>query len=61
MPVGKPPCPPKRKSKGKRLVCGNGLVLVRDYSRNKGGLFSSRMEWNIVTAHYPLRFICIYV
>lgn len=43
------------------VQCGNGLVLMRDYSRNKGGLFSSRMKWNTVTAHYPLRFICMYI
>ncbi len=27
------------------VECGNGLLLLRDYSRNKGGLFSSRMAF----------------
>lgn len=42
------------------VECGNGLVLVRDYSRNKGGLFSSRMEPETVRKYYPLHFFVIY-
>lgn len=40
--------------------CSNGLLLVADYSRNKGGLFSSRMGWENVQEHYPLHFIFAY-
>lgn len=43
------------------VECGNGLVLVRDYSRNKGGLFSSRMAWDTVKAHYPRYFVCLFM
>ena len=42
------------------VECGNGLMLVADYSRNKGGLFSSRMSWENVLVHYPLHFIFVY-
>ena len=42
------------------VECGNGLLLVADYSRNKGGLFSSRMSWDTVMAHYPLHFRIMY-
>ena len=38
----------------------NGLLLVADYSRNKGGLFSSRITPEIVWQHYPLRFHIAY-
>lgn len=43
------------------VECGNGLVLVRDYSRNKGGLMSSRMGWETVREHYPLHFVIRYL
>ena len=39
------------------VECGNGLMLVADYSRNKGGLFSSRMSQECLWSHYPLHFI----
>lgn len=42
------------------VVCGNGLLLLEDYSRNKGGLFSSRMSWDTVMEHYPLHFRIMY-
>lgn len=42
------------------VECSNGLLLVADYSRNKGGLFSSRMSWDTVMAHYPLHFRFMY-
>ena len=42
------------------VECSNGLLLVADYSRNKGGLFSSRMSWDTVMAHYPLHFRIMY-
>lgn len=42
------------------VECGNGLLLVADYSRNKGGLFSSRITPEIVWQHYPLRFRIAY-
>ena len=42
------------------VECGNGLVLVADYSRNKGGLFSSRITPEIVWQHYPLHFRIAY-
>lgn len=43
------------------VECGSGLVLVRDYSRNKGGLMSSRMGWETVREHYPPHFIIRYL
>ena len=42
------------------VECGNGLLLVADYSRNKGGLFSSRITPEKVWQHYPLRFRIAY-
>ncbi len=42
------------------VECGNGFMLIADYSRNKGGLFSSRMSWENVLEHYPLHFIFVY-
>jgi hypothetical protein len=45
---------------GDVVVCGNGLLLVADYNRNKGGLFSSRITPEIVWQHYPLRFRIAY-
>jgi hypothetical protein len=42
------------------VACGNGLVLVADYSRNKGGLCSSRITPEIVWLHYPLHFCIAY-
>ena len=42
------------------VECGNGLLLVADYSRNKGGLFSSRITPEIVWQHYPLHFRIAY-
>lgn len=42
------------------VECGNGVMLLTDYSRNKGGLFSSRMSWENVLVHYPLHFIFVY-
>ena len=42
------------------VECSNGFLLVADYSRNKGGLFSSRMSWDTVMAHYPLHFRFMY-
>ncbi len=42
------------------VECSNRLLLVADYSRNKGGLFSSRMEWDTVMEHYPLHFRILY-
>ncbi len=42
------------------VECGNGLILVADYSLNKGGLFSSRMTPETVWEHYPLHFIFLH-
>lgn len=33
------------------VKCGNGLLLVCDYSRNKGGLMSARWKWE--EGNYP--------
>ncbi len=43
-------------------LCGNGLMLVHDFSRNKGGLFSSRLARpEEVVRSYPQRFVFPYV
>lgn len=43
-------------------LCGNGLMLVHDFSRNKGGLFSSRLSQPDAVGHrYPMRFVFFYV
>lgn len=44
------------------VLCGNGLMLVHDFSRNKGGLFSSRLAQPEGILHsYPLSFVICYV
>ena len=44
------------------VLCGNGLMLVHDFSRNKGGLFSSRLaQPEGILRSYPLRFVICYV
>ncbi len=43
-------------------LCGNGLMMVHDFSRNKGGLFSSRLAYpEVVLRSYPQRFVFHYV
>ena len=46
------------------VECGNGLLLLRDYSRNKGGLFSSRMafaELSDLMELHPLHVVFFYL
>ena len=43
-------------------LCSNGLVLVHDFSRNKGGLFSNRLtQPEKVVRSYPQSFVFYYV
>ena len=43
-------------------LCGNGLMMVHDFSRNKGGLFSSRLAYpEVVLRSYPQHFVFHYV
>lgn len=44
------------------VLCGNGLMLVHDFSRNKGGLLSSRLaQPEEVLRTYPASFVFHYV
>ena len=44
------------------VLCGDGLMLVHDFSRNKGGLFSSRLAYpEDVVRLYPFRFVFYYI
>lgn len=46
------------------VECGNGLLLLRDESRNKGGLFSSRLafvEWNDLWKTHPPHVVFFYL
>lgn len=43
-------------------LCSNGLMLVYDFSRNKGGLLSSRLlQTGEVERSYPLGFVIFYI
>lgn len=43
-------------------LCSNGLMLVYDFSRNKGGLLSSRLlQTGEVERSYPLGFVNFYI
>ena len=46
------------------VVCGDGRLLLRDSSRNKGGLFSSRMafvELSDLQEQHPLHVVFFYL
>jgi hypothetical protein len=46
------------------VVCGDGRLLLRDSSRNKGGLFSSRMafvELSDLLEQHPLHVVFFYL
>ena len=43
------------------VLCDNGLMLVYDFSRNKGGLLSSRMgDMEYVRNHFPAHSVFFY-